>query len=325
MRIKGAPLVDVLRQAQLVDTDAELDPEEALSEEEESHPLGSRVPLVGEEFEAFESSSTRTDSSHLPASSYSATPLSPDHPLTHVSPTPTPTRASFHRRTAHMTMRAQPAMSPSLLASMTEAMALSDSAFRNSEGDELGDEDADEDREDESLDTDDERKEEEEVLPEGQQLATLAADTAIGEPLGLGYWALRHRKLAVKEDRVPNTFEVDSKDGRVYTNIPAYVPSVAHVQTPPSPEWSSGSLPISPSSPVGAQLELHRSILHDHTHRLDVLPPTLFTDIDRSLEREQERTAVTFGALWRPVLASKAWAGQTDAQRAALWHAIYDT
>ncbi|GKC08944.1 hypothetical protein Tco_1000554 [Tanacetum coccineum] len=127
-------------------------------------------------------------------------------------------------------------------------------------------------------------------------------------------------------------------------------------ETPPSPEWSSGSFPISPSSPVvpspiaspvatltatisvdedhflevGAHLELYGSILHYHTQRLDALPPTLFADINRdvrelytrsgvvrdeifsqryrfrSLEREQERTAMTFGALWRPVLALKA-------------------
>ncbi|GJZ93289.1 hypothetical protein Tco_0665354, partial [Tanacetum coccineum] len=44
----------------------------------------------------------------------------------------------------------------------------------------------------------------------------------------------------------------------------------------------------------------------------------------RSLEYEQERVAVTFRAIWRPVLALEAWAGQMDAQRAALWHAISD-
>ncbi|GKF14246.1 hypothetical protein Tco_0055708, partial [Tanacetum coccineum] len=44
----------------------------------------------------------------------------------------------------------------------------------------------------------------------------------------------------------------------------------------------------------------------------------------RSLEYEQERVIVTFGAIWRPVLALESWAGQTDAQRAALWHAISD-
>ncbi|GJY76561.1 hypothetical protein Tco_0481677 [Tanacetum coccineum] len=33
----------------------------------------------------------------------------------------------------------------------------------------------------------------------------------------------------------------------------------------------------------------------------------------RSLEHEQERVAVTFGAIWRPILALESWAGQTDA------------
>nr|GEV71299.1 reverse transcriptase domain-containing protein [Tanacetum cinerariifolium] len=45
----------------------------------------------------------------------------------------------------------------------------------------------------------------------------------------------------------------------------------------------------------------------------------------RSLDHEQERVVVTFGAIWRPVLALESWAGQKDAQRAALWHAISDT
>ncbi|GKG54052.1 hypothetical protein Tco_0557575, partial [Tanacetum coccineum] len=44
----------------------------------------------------------------------------------------------------------------------------------------------------------------------------------------------------------------------------------------------------------------------------------------RSLEYEQERVAVTFGVIWRPVLALESWAGQTDAQRAALLHVISD-
>ncbi|GKF17213.1 hypothetical protein Tco_0062131 [Tanacetum coccineum] len=74
-------------------------PEEAPSEAEESQPLGSRVPLMSEEFEASKPSGTRTISSHSLVSLDSTTPLSPDHPLTHVSPTPTPTRVLFHRRT----------------------------------------------------------------------------------------------------------------------------------------------------------------------------------------------------------------------------------
>nr|GEV13411.1 reverse transcriptase domain-containing protein [Tanacetum cinerariifolium] len=52
-------------------------------------------PLMSEEFEAFEPSGTRTVSSHSPVSSDSTAPLSLDHPLTHVSPTHTPTEFHF--------------------------------------------------------------------------------------------------------------------------------------------------------------------------------------------------------------------------------------
>nr|GEU56731.1 hypothetical protein [Tanacetum cinerariifolium] len=94
---------------------------------------------------------------------------------------------------------------------------------------------------------------------------------------------------------------------------------------------------------VEAQLDLHRSILYDHTQCLDALPPTLFKGYDRdlrelytssrevrdeiysqhyrlrSLKQERERATVTFGAIWRPVLALESWAGHVDAQRAEMW------
>ncbi|GKD70227.1 hypothetical protein Tco_1324317 [Tanacetum coccineum] len=187
---------------------------------------------------------TRTDSSHSSASSDSTTPLLPDHPLTQVSPTPTPTRASFHHRTACIIMRAQPAMSFGHSARVAEAMALSDSAFCKRGV--LGVRHSDEDGEDESSDADDERErlddeghglddkghglddkghglddkdhgledeglgleEEKEAVLEGQQQAVPATNTSMGKPLGLGYEALRHRELAMKEDRVLSTFKV---------------------------------------------------------------------------------------------------------------------
>ncbi|GJV44941.1 hypothetical protein Tco_1429477 [Tanacetum coccineum] len=165
------------------------------------------------------------------------------------------------------------------------------------------------------------KEEEEEAAPEGQQQAVPVMYTTAGEPLGLGYGVLRSCKLALGKGSVPSTFK-----------------------TPPSPEWSSSSLPISPSSTVvpspiaslvttlaatisvdkdqflevAAQLELHRSILHDHTQQLNALPPTLFKGYDRILRELYTR------AIQRSILALKAWAGQTDAQRAALWHVIYD-
>nr|GFD33692.1 hypothetical protein [Tanacetum cinerariifolium] len=50
------------------------------------------VPLPDDPYvAAFEPMDTKTDSSRSSASSNSTTPPSPDHPLTHVSPTPTPT------------------------------------------------------------------------------------------------------------------------------------------------------------------------------------------------------------------------------------------
>ncbi|GJU99248.1 hypothetical protein Tco_1328519 [Tanacetum coccineum] len=100
---------------------------------------------------------------------------------------------------------------------------------------------------------------------------------------------------------------------------------------------------------LGARVEMQGGLIHDHTVRLGELSPFLFERYDRdigelftrsgvvrdeifsqryrfrSLEHEQERVAVNFRAIWRPVLALNSWAGQTDAQRAALWHAISDT
>nr|GEU93198.1 zinc finger, CCHC-type [Tanacetum cinerariifolium] len=100
-------------------------------------------------------------------------------------------------------------------------------------------------------------------------------DIAMDEPLGLGYEALRRHELALGDGSIPSQFEigqssrsmseqqrlketpaprppvyatlVDPVDGTIYTKIPIFVPPVrVHVWTPPSPEWSSGSLPVSP-------------------------------------------------------------------------------
>ncbi|GJT92856.1 hypothetical protein Tco_1081701 [Tanacetum coccineum] len=185
-------------------------------------------------------------------------------------------------------------------------------------------------------------------------------------PLGLWYGALRRRELVLEEDHVYSTFEIghgsgsapeserpervsssrqptlttwtDPEDGMVYIDVRAYPPPAPPVQTPPSPEWTFGSLPISPSpsivpspisspmipltvpSPVatpataetegfltelGAQVEMQRGLIRDHAVRLEELSPALF---ERSLEHEQERVTVNFGALWRPMLALESWA-----------------
>ncbi|GJV62902.1 hypothetical protein Tco_1473730 [Tanacetum coccineum] len=187
-----------------------------------------------------------------------------------------------------------------------------------------------------------------------------------------GQRALRCRELALEEGDVYSTFEVkqgsgsapeserpervsafrrptlttwtDLEDDMIYIDIPDYPPPAPLIKTPPSPEWTSGLLPISLSysdvpSPIsslmipltvpypiatpatvetevfltelGAQVEMQGGLIHDHTVRLEELSPALF-----------ERVVMTFEAIWSPLLAFEAWAGQTNAQRAALWYVV---
>ncbi|GJU63334.1 hypothetical protein Tco_1245169 [Tanacetum coccineum] len=193
-------------------------------------------------------------------------------------------------------------------------------------------------------------EEEEEVVPGGQQQASPVVGTTRSVPLGLRYGALRSRELALEEGDVYSTFEVrtgfglapeseipervsafrqptlttwtDPEDGMIYIDIPDYPPPVRPAQTPPSPEWTSSSLPISPShsgipspisshmvpltvpSPVAipataetkgflnelrAQVEIQGGLISDHAVRLEKLSPALF---ERSLKYEQERVAL---------------------------------
>ncbi|GJZ76564.1 hypothetical protein Tco_0641236, partial [Tanacetum coccineum] len=236
-------------------------------------------------------------------------------------------------------------------ARVTKVMALSDSAFyTDSEGDELGNEDIKEDEEDESLDADDKGKrsddkghgsddeghglsdeeqrldekgrglegeglgleEEEEAALEGQQQEVLVIDTAASEPLGLGYGAARRRALESIEEIAPSTYEVGQ---------------------------SSRSMPEQQGAD---RLELHGSILHDHTRRLDALPPTLVADIDRDvielytssgLVRDEiflQRHGVRHVNTW---MADMSWAGNDDhrliydmlVQQAALQRELQET
>ncbi|GJX56994.1 hypothetical protein Tco_0286891 [Tanacetum coccineum] len=219
---------------------------------EGSQPLGSRVPLTDEEFEASEPLDTRTTSSHSSASSDSTTPLSPNHPLTQVID---PLRDIPHSSSRPSVWKRYIGTSELILET-------------DSERDELGEEDTEEDK---SSDTDDNRE-------------RLVVDTAASVPLGLGYRAARHRALESTKEITHSTYEVGQSSRSVAEQEGAE-------RTPPSPEWSLGSLPVLPSSPVvpspiaspvatlaatisvdedqfievGAQLELHGSILHDHT------------------------------------------------------------
>ncbi|GJR24373.1 hypothetical protein Tco_0972900 [Tanacetum coccineum] len=84
--------------------------------------------------------------------------------------------------------------------------------------------------------------EEEEVVPGGQQQAAPVVGTGFGSTLE------SEIPKRVSASRQPTlTIWTDPKDGMVYIDVPAYPPPTPPVQTPTSPEWTSGSLPISPS------------------------------------------------------------------------------
>ncbi|GJS16851.1 hypothetical protein Tco_0411323 [Tanacetum coccineum] len=151
------------------------------------------------------------------------------------------------------------------------------------------------------------------------------------------------------EDPKNNTVYIDIKCDMPPVHSPAQTLS-SPVQIPSSPRWSPEPLSNTPVIPspivsivtivavdegdffkIGAQLELHESILHDHTERLDAFLPSLFEGYGRdftelfarsravreeihsqrfrlrSLEQGHEQATITFGALWQPVLALEAW------------------
>nr|GEZ67580.1 hypothetical protein [Tanacetum cinerariifolium] len=322
--------------------DIESEPKEAPLEIEEFQPLVSKAPLIDDEFEVSEPSDIRITSSHSLASSNFTAPLSPDHPLTQTSPTHTPNRASFHRRIVRMAVRTQPTLSPGMSARIPKAAALSPYSFRKRYRSSYetpsplssltlpirkryqGTSELIEDTKGESSEPNSERdgsedetsdsEEEEEAAPEGQHQAVLVEDTAMDEPLGLGYGALRRRELVVGRGEMPNTFEV----GQSFRSVPEHeeVERVYALRQPNLVTWLSGSLSVSSSSPavptpivspvttsatiiavdkdefleVGVQLELHGSILHDHTQWLDALPPTLFEGYVRDLRELYTRS-----------------------------------
>ncbi|GJS33186.1 hypothetical protein Tco_0531568 [Tanacetum coccineum] len=178
-----------------------------------------------------------------PMSSDFTAPLSANHPLTHTTPTMVPL---FHM-IARMAVCVPPTMSPGLSASITKVAAISNPAFHKRFGssyesspssspadlplrkhfrgtfdlvgvykEEDNDEEEDEEIE-ESSDSDSESKGAEDrggdaTVPEGQQRGALVVETAVGEPLGLGYGALRRREIALEEGQMPSIFEVGQTD-----------------------------------------------------------------------------------------------------------------
>ncbi|GJY97810.1 hypothetical protein Tco_0514720 [Tanacetum coccineum] len=128
-----------------------------------------------------------------------------------------------------------------------------------------------------------------EAVPEGQQRATPVVETAVAPPVQTPHllkWSAGSLPVS------PGTFYVSLPISSPI--IPLTVPSL--VASPATAE-TEGFL-----TEFGAQVEMQGGLIHDHTgqSRMRSSP----RDIDLGvLEHEQERVAVTFGAIWRPVLA----------------------
>ncbi|GKB38618.1 hypothetical protein Tco_0883560, partial [Tanacetum coccineum] len=205
-----------IRQAYLVGTDTESEPIEA---PESPHPVASPTSLPDStpptcHVEVLEGSDT---SGARSTSSDSTAPLSPDHPLTNTTPTLVPVLC----RTARMAVRVPPAMSPGLFANLP--------SWKRYRGTfELVEDDEEEDEEigggpfgilrmcepganegpPKSMGVESLTLGGDEVVPRGQQRAAPVVETVVGEPLGLGYRALRCREIVLGEGRMPSVFEV---------------------------------------------------------------------------------------------------------------------
>nr|GEU77667.1 reverse transcriptase domain-containing protein [Tanacetum cinerariifolium] len=231
-------------------------------------------------------------------SSDSTVPLSPDHPLTHTTPVLVPIIC----KTARMVVHVLPVMSPGLSASMAEVAALiheedeelEESLDFDSESEDVKDEGPTTEDEDPAI----EDEGEEEAVPEGQQRAVLVVGIAVSEPLRIGYGALRRRELALEEYHVYSTFEVGHDSGSVLE--PVRSERVLAFRQPTLTTWTD----LKDDSPMATSTATISVDEDQFIERYQF----------RSLEHEQERTAVTFNALWRSVLALEAWAGRVDTQ-----------
>ncbi|GJR38833.1 hypothetical protein Tco_1214517 [Tanacetum coccineum] len=286
---------EAIRQTYLVETET---PESPYIEASATPLLDSTPPTRhAEDSMDFDTSGAR------PTSLDFTTPLSPDHPLTHT----TPTLVSFLRKTACMVVRVLPAIHMALchdegLAAEDEGPATGD------EGLAAGDEGPGMRVESLGLGGD-------QAVPEGQQQATPVVRDIHGVNIDVPFTP--PPTTPCSDTPSPDWFLLftscfSSTFKRSFTIHTPMIPLTgfhAPVNFTPLRREAEGSL-----TELGAQFERCKKVR-------ELLPNMRF----RSLEHEQERVAMTFGAIWRRVLALESWTGQTDAQRATLWHVISDT
>ncbi|GJV07505.1 hypothetical protein Tco_1345161 [Tanacetum coccineum] len=321
------------------------------------------------------------------------TPESPPHyhPLTHASPTLVPFLRRTARIAMRVPPAMSPSLSASIseVAAMSDSAFRK--RFRSSyesspsssppdlpsrkryrgtselvEDDEDGEDEDEEDEEDdeeieESLDSDSESEDAEDEGPTAEvakdEDPSAGDEGCEGQGSRRSYGSVpdheRPERVSALRQPILTTW-IDLEDDRVYIDVPIYPLPAPPVQTPPSPEWSSSSLPISPApsivpspisspmipltvpSPVaspataeaegfltklGARVEMQGGLIHDHTLQLRELSPALFERYDRVIGELFTRSRAVRDEIFSQRYRFRS---QEDAQRSALWHAISD-
>ncbi|GJV19778.1 hypothetical protein Tco_1368798 [Tanacetum coccineum] len=227
-----------------------------------------------EESEGSDTSGARSTSSD------STTPLSPDHPLTHTTPTLVAAMSeSVFRKRFRSSYKSLPSSSPPDLPSRKRYQGTSELVEDDDEEDDEIEESLDsdivsEDTEDEGPIIEDEDPaagdkglaagdecpgmgveshglDDEGHSVESDGLGLGEEEEVVPERRGSGSTPRPERPERVLASRQPTlTTWTDPEDGIVYIDVPAYPPPAPPIQTPPSPKCLSGSLPISPSPSI---------------------------------------------------------------------------
>nr|GEW08010.1 hypothetical protein [Tanacetum cinerariifolium] len=244
--------------------------------------------LVGKTLKGSGTSGVRSTSSDSNA------PLSSDHPLINTTPTLVPILC----RTARMAVRVLPEMSPGLSVGIAEVAAMSDLAFRKSKKDEEVEEILDSDSKSEDAEDEGPTVKDEDPTTGDEGLA------ARDEGPGVG---VESRSLDDESRGLDDEGHSVKTDGFGLREEEA-APDAPSAQTPPSPEWSSGSFPIflAPSivpSPIPSPM-ISLTVPSPIASHVATSTATILVDEDQFIER--------------PVLALETWTGHRFAARAAV-------
>ncbi|GKB19951.1 hypothetical protein Tco_0853874, partial [Tanacetum coccineum] len=159
-----------------------------------------------------------------------------------------------------------------------------------------------------------------EAVPEGQQRAApvgqMPSIFEVGQSFGSMPESERPKRVSALRQPTLTTW-IDIEDA------PSIVPSPMISLTVPSPVASPATAKAEGFlTELGAQVEMQGGLIRDHTVQLGELSPALFKRYDRDIRELFTRSGAVTDEIFSQIYQFRS---QTDAHRAALWHAISDT